>query len=161
MAFSQITDPVKALIDLYEAKWDNANTSISSDPFISGGWWSFDEERPQITITGYEESPIEGGQTGYVGIDSGNPPVQLLSGTAQVDTWAESETVSVDPQKLVFQMSEEVRRITQEESRATDATVSDFRSLSWFGRTQSPKVDADPVVYRQRCVVGVRYFSFA
>lgn len=79
------------ILDLLRFNWDNTNT-YDLTPTINYGWFDAETDQPQITIPQPDEGPINGGSTGYSAIDpSGGNPHQTISGTIDIDFWAEPD----------------------------------------------------------------------
>lgn len=146
-------DPVLAVKDLIKTNWSKANTSISYDPSIHTGWHDKEANTPQVTVSHPDEGVIHGGDTGFTGFDpDGSGPTQDINGMMQVNCWSSREVeVDVNPKKLTFEFSEEVKRII----KANTLTVTDLRFVSYDGRRSMVEPRAEPAVFRYR--VRVRY----
>lgn len=150
------SEPVVTIKNLLEDNWNSSNTS-NITPKFKDGFIEKRIERPLITVSGAEESPIDGGQTGFVGIQSGKGPAKLMDGTLQVDCWDDQDnrrTDSVNAKIVVYEFSEEIKRITTEEV----FNAQDLRYISWIGRTQQPDATESPTVFRQQCLIRFGYF---
>lgn len=145
-------DPVLTILNLVSNGWDNTNTSISYDPAIHSGWHDTEANDPQVTVTHVEEGAS--GATGFSGIDpSGAGPTQDIDGTVAVNCWSDREVESsVNPKKLTFEFTEEVKRIVKNNT----LSATDLRYISYGGRNFRPDGRADPTVFRYR--VPVKYF---
>lgn len=150
---TQIQDPKISIKDLIDNNWDTSNTSISSKPTITTGWWDNSNENPMVTISGAEESPIGGGTTGFSGIE----PTKELEGSLQVDCWSDRNATTVNPKKLTFEFSDEVKRIIDE----NHDQATDLRYVTFLGRQERPDASETPTLYRYICTVGYDYFSFS
>lgn len=149
-------DPVITIQDLLSNNWKNANTSISYDPDIHTGWHQEEADTPQVTVTNPEESPIDGGRTGYSAIDgSGAGPVQELGGSVNVDCWSDRESESgVNPKKLTFEFTEEIKRIV----KGDITTATDLRVINYGGRRfVPPDPSENPPVFHYNVPVGYIY----
>lgn len=162
---TEVNDVKVSFRNLLTNNWDTSNTVISSQPTIRTDPRRFDEERDpvEVTIGADEDTPAQGGETGYTGLESGSGPVQHIEGTLQLDVWVDADAdigESWNAKELAYDISEEVKRIVYNNAEATASEVSDLRSLSWFSRTWMPDTAGEPVVYRYRCLAGFRYFTF-
>lgn len=137
--------------------WDNTNTSINYDPNFSTGWFDFEANNPQVTVTGLSEGPISGGVAPFSGIQGdGSGPVQEFSGTVEVGCWSSREVESsVNPKKLIHEMFEEVRRIIN--SNLTSAT--DLRFVGIGTRNFIVDTEAEPALFRYAIEVEYVYRS--
>lgn len=153
-----VSDPKLSIRDLLADNWDNTNTVISEDPLINTGWFNHSwENRAQVTITAPDEEPLAGGATGYSGISAAGEGLKIMVGTMDVECWAHEKMYGSLAQgeykQLAYDMSEEVKRIVD----TNTLTTSDLEWVSWAGRRELVDTDADPVLYRYRCLVDYEY----
>jgi len=110
----------KLLLDLLRDNWNSSNT-YGLTPDISFGWFDERKDQPQITIPQPDEGPINGGSTGYSGL---NPTTGELhqdrTGTIDVNIWTEYSTLrdssatSDNPRQYNAAVKEEMFRIVRE-----------------------------------------------
>lgn len=151
-------DPVLTIKDLLASNWSSSNTSVGYDPAIHTGWHSSEADEPQVTVSNPEESPIRGGTTGYAAADAtGAGGVQELDGTVSVDCWSDRDVEdSVNPKKLTFEFTEEIKRIVT----ANQHAATDLRIINYGGRTfVPPDPDESPPVFHYAVPVGYLYES--
>lgn len=148
-------EPAVRIRDLLEDNWDASNTS-SITPKIHTGWFNNGwGDTPQVTITNPDENTFGGGDTGFIATEaSGAGPVQAYVGTLMVVGWAHHEMNDQNPKSLVFEFSEEIKRIISN-------NLFDVQELEWVsfvGKERRVDVNADPTLFRQDC--EVRYFYY-
>lgn len=151
-------DPVLSILNLLQNNWNNANTSIGYDPDIHSGWHASDAGNPQVTVSNPEESPINGGTTGYAAIAAdGSGGTQELDGIVNVDCWSDRDVESsVNPKKLTFEFTEEIRRIV----KANQTNATDLRLIAYGGRNfVPPGGDEDPPTFHYNVPVQYGYRS--
>lgn len=148
-------DPKLTLKLLLADKWVAANTSDVT-PTIHTGWYDQKASHPQVTVTNADEGVLAGGDTGYSGIKAdGSGPTKLMRGTVDVNCWSTRDAASINPKQLVFEFSEEVKRIVL--ANVTGAT--DLIWISWLGRLDQPDPDVTPTVFRYLCQVAYGYYA--
>lgn len=150
-----VADPVLTLYDLMRNNWDNSNTSISSDPNFSTGWFDAESNSPQVTVTSITEGAISGGEAPFSGIQGdGSGPVQEFSGTLEVNVWSSRELESsVNPKKAIHQFAEEVTRIVNNNT----LTATDLRYIAIGSKRFLVETDAEPTVFRYSLEVQYLY----
>lgn len=149
-----------------------AGLQVDTDVAIHHGWLDVDYTLPEVTISNPEESPINGGATGYSGFKpDGSGPTQDISGTVEVNCWttrtrlANAPNATVDnPRQAVYLMKHEVEEILRDHYDATDANgaETDLRRLAYLGATRFVENadDADrATMYRYRVLVGYGYHA--
>lgn len=114
-----VREPRETLVrDLLRDGWTPANT-YDLTPSIIFGW--FDEKKsgqPYVTIGQPMENPINGGDTGYSGIDpGGGSPHQTIDGVVQCHIWTGRDDLggaTTSSQREYNQAAtEEIKRITR------------------------------------------------
>lgn len=150
-----VQDPTLTFYDLMRNNWNSDNTSISSDPNFSTGWFDQDATNPQVTVTGLDEGAIFGGVAPFSGIQGdGSGPVQEFSGTVEVNVWSSRElNSSVNPKKAVHEFAEEVTRIVN----ANTLTATDLRYIGVGTKRFIVDTDAEPAVFRYSLEVNYVY----
>lgn len=145
-AFTGFTPPGEAAVDVD----------------VHHGWVKLDGngepvgDAPEVTITGQNEDPINGGDTGYAGMDPSNGrPTQDIAGTFNIDSWTSRKRTDVNPRKLGYYMKEEVIETLHDNYLVP--TSSDYRWLSYMGSGVSVETDWETVEYRYRVVAGYGY----
>lgn len=138
--------------------WKPANTS-GVTPRIHQGWLDRGYDEPEVTITNPEESPVQGGETGYRGIDpAGGSPHQRIDGTVTVVCWSSRERSNVNARQLTHEMKEEVRRLIQDDYDAPSSSVID--RLSYLNGQRRPEdTEEEETLYRYDVLVGYGYTS--
>lgn len=137
-------DPKLSVLDLLTDNWDNTNTSLSYDPDIHTGWHNPESSNPEVTVSSARESPTAGG-TGFSAIDpSGAGGVQEMDGIIAADCWSDREVSSVNPKTVIFELTEEVKRII----KANTFNATDLRYVVWRGRREIPPAnEPDPTFH--------------
>ena len=125
-----------------DQNWD-ADQTLGVTPNIHHGWVDLEDEQPQITVSNPDEQPIDGGATGYAGInpDSGTP-TQRIRGVMQVNVWVANDWTDHNARQLSYHMKEMVRTIIEENADGAD---SDLSYLSYNGSDRRPDENDDPV----------------
>jgi hypothetical protein len=147
------SDPKLSLKNVLVAGWNPANTSIATAPRIHTGWYNSNwGDVAQVTITTPIESPIRGGETGFMGMGPGGSGVQVMLGNLIVGTWAHHDLYDgVNAKTLTWEMSKEVQRIIQADIFA----ISDLEWINWISREEIVDTLAKPPMFRYNN--GVRY----
>lgn len=148
---------MKVAEDFLLAEWNPDNTS-GIKPKISSGWYDFNSDFPQVTVTGVSENVIGGGDTGYNSINlGGTAPTQIMGGEVAVNCWAQRGrgTDGNNPKTLVYQFSEEVKRIIRNNHEGD----SELETLAFNSREQIVDNDSEPTVFRFECMVGYIYLE--
>lgn len=152
-----ITDPKIVVKDLLTTHWAASSTS-SVTPTFGTGWFNEESKYPQVTITDPRENPSAGGETGYRGIKAdGSGPTQTMLGTLDVNVWSTRDASAVNPKQLVFEFSEEVKRIVRKFYTATTVSDAGLQWLAWGGRLERVDSDVRPAVFRYLCEVRYSY----
>lgn len=102
-------EPVKDVTDLIASTWGGVS-SLSSDPEFSTGKWSREHKMPAVVVHAQEETPLDGGNTGYTGMsgDTGSG-MQVRQGTVLVEAVAGRRgDVSENPKKVRSQMANHI-----------------------------------------------------
>jgi len=165
---TQIDDPKLLLKFLVEEELDTANIVGSFDPVVATGWFN-DVGKPLITVSTSEESPVGGGDTGFTYVKSdGTGGAADLSGTIQINCWADRQLTNENPKQVVWDLSEEVKRIVNETSQPAQHSFTtnqvsgdNYNFLSWRGRPPADltEKDREAVMFRELCIVGYGYLN--
>lgn len=150
-------DPKITILNLFEDNWDNTNTSLASDPVFNTGWVNRAIQTPQVTILEPQEVPSSGGTTGFRAIDpTGAGPIKSMLGRILVICWSDREMSSVNPKKLTWEMSEEVKRIT----KANLLSIGNgLEWVSWMGREERVDAGMEPPLFRYDNELNYYYFD--
>jgi len=162
-------EPIVYLRDALKADWDNTNTSLTEDPRIHTGWYDESSTSPQITITNPNENAINGGNTGYSGMNpSSGSASQIIDGVAIVNSWAGTREdlqgegsggADINPKQLRWEMKEEIERIAR--SYSSGYTSGGTLQLTYIVPRNSTAIvetdDRPHAVYRYETRVGYGY----
>jgi hypothetical protein len=154
---SLATDPAVFLRQLLVDNWDPENTDYESVPRIVTGWVQNDDwNKPQICVMSADESPEAGGNTGYFGVQPNGLPMKRMNGniTVSCQTHENLANINTDAKSLVYQMSEEVRRIINQYYLDPGGGLV---WLSFFSRASLTDTVRRPIIFRQDCVVRYGY----
>lgn len=140
------TEPTKAILDILQTNWNNANTSISSDPSFHTGRYNQDASNPQVSVTDINATTIGGSPSGYAAFDpSGAGAIQEYDGGVDVGLWSDYSVADVNPKKLTWEFREEVMRIVQ----ANQTTVTDLRYVAGGQHRLIVETEKTPAVYHR------------
>lgn len=161
--------------DLLKDKWQNDHP-FGLTPKISYGWFDADQGQPQVTIRQPDEGPVDGGRTGYSGIDpTGGGPTQTISGVVEVHVWARysdlksSSSATTDfPRKYITGEAdtstgtvsggvlEEIYRIVRNNPTAANPKTGNqpMRVIAAGDATKAPEPDEEGL---EHYVVPIRY----
>lgn len=154
----------KLVLDLLEDEW-NASNTFGATPHISYGWFDESKTVPQVTIRQPEESPVDGGNTGYSHIGPDGDPGQTIGGTVQVHVWSSSDRLdqagasTSNPREFNERCCEEVQRIvTANAASPTNPSTGaqPVSSIAYDGRDPVPEPDR-PNVFHYRALVRYGY----
>jgi len=125
-----IDDPKLTIRDTVRDNWSASGLPESiSDSDIHTGWFDDGKGFPQVSVSNEEDSPFNGGETGYGAIDGGGKGgIQLRSGTVLVTAWGGSrdDYANRGEEQLQAQgMADEIESIVAE-----NQAPGDFHSLS-------------------------------
>lgn len=150
-----VQDPQLTIQNLLDNNWNTANTSISSKPEVFTGWRRAEATKPQVTVSTPDEGPLGGASTPFRGIDpSGAGPVQDINGFVDVNCWSDREVESsVNPKKLTYEFSEEVKRIV----KANTLSATDLDFIGYDGRSFLVDPEANPTVFRYQVTIQYGY----
>ena len=138
--------PERLVLDILQVEWDNTN-SYDLTPKISFGWFDESSGIPQVTISQPDESPSDGGNTGFSGI-SVDGPTQRFTGTIEVNVWCRPSDLenanTVNPRQYNQAAAMEIQRIIgnnndRPENPRTGNMPVNF--LSYAGKTPVPEPD--------------------
>lgn len=128
--YANLDAPERVVKELVRREWDASNVpGDPSDitPDVKHGWVDPDTDEIEVTVGNPEESPINGGQSGYAATrGDGSGPVQKLDGTVAVNCWTSRGWTGVNgnggnPARVAYDMQVEVRRILHLHDDGTDA----------------------------------------
>lgn len=146
-------DPKLSILDLLKANWDHSNTSLSYDPDLHTGWHNPEASNPEVTVSSARESPTAGG-TGFSAIDpSGAGGVQEMEGIVAVDCWSNRDVADENPKSVIFEFSEEVKRIVKQNTFNAD----DLRYIVWRGRREVTPENEPDVTFHYATRVWYQY----
>lgn len=149
-----INDPKIMIRDLIAANWNNAVTENTA-PRTHTGWFNARyANTPQVTVTHPNEYTIAGGQTGYRAFGPSGAGVRNVFVDMLVTVWATHDMFSsVNGKDLMYDMSNEVKRIVSENTTA----LAEVEWVVWLGKQEpTPDLQADPILFKQ--VSDVRLF---
>ena len=126
-------------------------------PDVHHGWVNDGHDAPEVTISNPDESPIDGGDTGYRGFDPvTGKPTQGIAGTVDVNVWASrSRLDGVNPRKYAYLCKEVIRRIITENADAP--TSEDIHRLAYLGARRFVDDEGDEVTFRYQTTIGYGY----
>jgi len=147
----------RLVLELLKDDWGNGDVDdFGITPKISFGWFEEDVDQPQVTVGQPEESPVDGGQTGYSHISADGDPGQTVGGTIDVHVWSSTEDLDAqnastsNPREFNERACEEVQRIVSANaaSPTNPATGNDpVSSIAYDGRQPVPEPDRDDVFH--------------
>lgn len=150
------------VLELLKDAW-NASNTFGVTPKISFGWFREDVPQPQVTVGQPEESPVDGGETGYSHISADGNPGQTIGGTVDVHVWSTPDKLEAqgastnNPRQYNERCCEEVQRIVGENaSTPTNPSTGNepVSSLAYDGRQPVPEPDHDD---RYHYIATVQY----
>jgi len=139
------------VLELLRDQWDPSNT-FGVTPDISFGWFREEASQPQVTVGQPEESPANGGETGYSHISADGDPGQTIAGTIDVHVWSTPDRLGAqnastkNPRQYNERCCEEIQRIVGENaSRPTNPDTGNqpVSFISYDGRIPVPEPDFD------------------
>ena len=163
--------PEVVVKNLIRDAWDATNT-LDITPYVHHGWLESDLESDgdayfEVGVADPDESPVNGGQTGFSGIDgAGRGPTQEMGGEVLVRCFAQRGRVGkngngegANPRQASYLMRAEVERIIDAhyEARDADGNPTDLGFLSWGGARRDRDPDETPVLYWYECVANFGY----
>jgi len=137
------------------ANWNPANTK-NITPKIHTGWYNAAwNTTPQVTVTTPITNSLRASATGVAAIGPGGTKVRLMKTDLLIAPWAHHEmvdpatgssfkTLSVNPKDLTYDMSNEIRRIV-EENIFSDPELD---HISWLGMEEVVDVRIKPAIFR-------------
>lgn len=147
------TDLKKKVYEILKNNWDNANTSISTDPRFSTGWFDKGKDFPQVTVTNKNE--VSGQEYDFIKAD-GSGPGKDVKESVQVNTWVHKGAVDVDPKTLSEEMKNEVKRLIHNRFES----LSDYHLLGHGTPREIPQAgDVRPHVFRFNIPVFAKWFQ--
>lgn len=154
----------KLILQLLQDGWTPGNT-YGVTPHISFGWFDESKDVPQLTVGQPEESPTDGGTTGYSHIRVNSGPGQSIIGTLPVHVWSTYERLdsagssSTNPREFNERCCEEVQRIVSANAASPTNPSSGNQpvsSIAYDGREPVPEPDR-PEVDHYRAEVRYNY----
>ena len=144
-------DPKMTIMNLLDNNWDSSNTSISTNPKISTGWWDKSNNTPQVSVTNRQDlgegaSFNDGGGEG-VGRDE--------TTTVLVTAFAQRQDGEPNPKKLSFEFQQEAARIIGNNA----GSIGDFYLTTVDSPTELPPNDPElpPAVFGYQLTVTGRW----
>lgn len=148
-------EPKVSIMALIRDGWDAANIVGNVEPDFHTGWWNPHSGSPQVTFTGDDE--LYEGVSGYGAIEGGGGgPVQIVNGVLFANCWAyrDEGAGGVNPKQLVYDMSEEIRRIIL----ANFNTIENLTFVSVISVGDVPPEEgSNPMVFRKAVTVGFNW----
>lgn len=153
----------KLVLALLQEEWTPAHT-FGLTPKITFGWFNEDVDTAQVTIRQPEESPVDGGETGYSHIRVGDGPGQTIGGTIQVHVWARESDLegaeTQNPREFNERCCEEIQRIAGEHASQPVNPRSGNQPVGFIaydGREPIPEPDRTPTVFHYQAIVRYGY----
>lgn len=153
----------RLVLDLLQADWTAGNT-FGLTPKLTFGWFNEDAGNAQVTVGQPEESPIDGGNTGYSHISADGTPGQTVGGTIPVHVWSRTDDLggaSTDnPRQYNERCCEEIKRIVGNHAASPtnpDTGNQPVDSLAYDGREPVPEPDRTPTVFHYKATVRYGY----
>lgn len=149
-----LVDPVLTVKDLLKNNWVIGNTNLTEIPQIHTGWYSEDQNHVQVSVTGGDERPVRGGETGFAGIAQGGAPAQIRGGEIYVDIWCHRDMIMgtstpiPNPKDVRWNLSNEVMRII-----TANYQPADYLWLSFWDRLKITDIEKSPIIFRMRCII--------
>lgn len=126
-------EPLVIVRELLASGWDNANTTYSSDPRFTTGWWDWGRDMPTVTVTNAQITSVSAAtdtRTGYSYMTGDGRVGQLKNGIMLVNCWGGTfETPALDgeasdgerlsPKINAWEMCKEARRILLNNAEGT------------------------------------------
>lgn len=155
------------VLELLKANWDATNT-FGVTPKLTFGQFDDSQNTPQVTVDQPEESPVDGGQTGYSSMKAdGSGPSKTMGGSLLIHAFATAAQLkaqnadTTNPRQYNERVLEEAERIL--DANAVNPTNPDTGAqpvnyLTFEGRG-APSVDDDrqPPVYHYPATAGYGY----
>lgn len=172
MSAQQPDAPEVIIKNLIRDAWTAANLDPALTPHIHHGWLESEQDGYyEVTVSNPDESPINGGDTGYSGVDpTGAGPTQRIGGTVNVNVWAQRGRTGEDgvtegnPRKVAYMMKAEVERILHEvgfdgvvPDGAGGQVETDLNFIAPQGATRLVEPDEEPTMYRYEVLAGYGY----
>lgn len=151
--------PEVAIKNLIRDNWDATNTE-SITPSIHHGWVDPGASSLEVTVSNPEELPLDGGETGYSGINQDGKPVQNFTGTVEVNAWSDRDRTTENPRKMAWLMRVEIGRILHE--NYDPRPTYDIYPLADLGANRIVEEDDEPgeaTTWRYAVTAGYGYRS--
>lgn len=126
------------ILGVLDTDWNNANTSYSSDPRFSTGWWDWGRDVPSVTVTNPQVNPASVAQnpTGATYMTGDGRVGQRQNGFCLVNAWGgtfDTDALATEgpggdrlsPKILAWEMCKEVRRILLSYAEGTTTSSGD------------------------------------
>lgn len=144
-------DPKMTIRNLLLNNWDTSNTSISTQPKISTGWWDKSNSTPQVSVTNRKDVG-EGAtfnESGGKGVGRDETTSVLVTGFAQ------RQDGEPNPKTLSFEFMQEVVRIVGNNA----GNIGDFYLTTADAPTELPPGDPEgpPSVFAYQVTVTGRW----
>lgn len=145
---------------------DNWYPSYTLDvtPDVHHGWVNDENDHPEITVSNPDESPIDGGDTGYSGIaGGGGGPTQTLAGTVEVNVWADRDRMDglggqgnpdPNPRQFVHHAKAHVERVIRHLGAGGGSSDLSWLSIMSADRVVEEPDENEPIMFRYRILVG-------
>ena len=158
-----MTDATMEVKTLLESKWDptkvvdrNDTQVLTDTPTIHTGAYDRDGPKPVIAISGKDEGPTSGGQTGLYGLAASGLGMQLIGGGLNIDfvagTRADCKGVGTgvdtnpNPKKVRQSMYDHGAQLLLDHQRSTE-----LRTIVPGDSREIEDSDDGPTIYRIQC----------
>lgn len=134
-------EPLAEIRGLLNSDWDSTNTQYSSAPLVHTGWWDWDRETLEVTVTNPETNPATSGgpsDTGYTHMQGDGSVGQRVNGYCLVNGWGgfygadmlageSSDGSDLSPKQCAWEFKKEITRIL---GQYADGTLKDDGTVS-------------------------------
>lgn len=152
-----LKEPVVKLREILLANWNQANTDFHDTPVIVTGWVENDDwAKPHVCLVFPDESPMSSGNTGFTGQSSIGRPSRRMLGRILVTCMTHEDMADIgnSPKSIAWQMSEEVKRIMDENYYEPGDGINWITFVGRRGVTDSVR---RPLIFRQDCDITYSY----
>lgn len=170
-SYADLDAPEQVVKELVRREWVDSNVpGDPSDitPVVLHGWLNEGAGNYQVTVSNPEQSPLNGGQSGYAATrGDGSGPVRQLDGTVQVNVWTARGWTGENgnggnPARVAFDMKTEVERILHDHHDGTDADGNEtsLDVVAPLGSTRfvdDQSDEWDVPIFRYNVVAGYGY----
>jgi hypothetical protein len=150
-------EPAIKIRELLVDDWNDASTAYGEMPRVVTGWVENDDwDKPHICLLMPDESPDSGGNTGFRGMQVNGKPMKRMIGSIVVACLSHEDVpdMNTDAETLVYQMSEEVKRIINQHYLSPGDGIN---WISFIGRRSVMDTVRRPIIFRQDCDIRYSY----